>query len=484
MNTLEKVARKISREITDEYKRPLDAVRALTQWIYTSYGLSAAQVEALSGAEAAAKELYGACGIRDRLFGMVCQHWELEHRRAALFNVPYHHGHVGSEVKIGDRWAFFDATFGVYFADRQSGAAMSAEQARAGPENVDILQSTLAPHTGIPAPVQQLSYEVVRTSTLTQSGTVAGRIDIASLYWNSELNYEWGDSEFRTQLFVDCDQDGDLIHADASDLSNNSVMANGVDTYMPYASHLRRTELGGGCEHEYIFKSKSPICVRLTLLLGGNASPQRALGLLRVGMRHFDRVYTPASLTPSVQIRDGNLVVTALVFPPVSNLRLCIRQPGVIYFGGLQAIKCNYAEDALAKAMLDWHRADLGDASCMTAVASQFFRGDILEKNHEQSFRYYDRAAQLGVSSSRYMKGFMLRHGYGVEKDEAKAASWLRMAAKEGIEMAAIELAKLYFDTGGSHSTQAEVNDLLAPIASTGNPVAESLISRLQTSAA
>ena len=87
--------------------------------------------------------LNASCGWRDVLLKDLFSQIGIEGRRVNFYDVPYQGGHTATELKIGGKWMFFDATFGIYFTAKGSDVPLSiAETFQLWPQ-VEVRQSTL-----------------------------------------------------------------------------------------------------------------------------------------------------------------------------------------------------------------------------------------------------------------------------------------------------------------------------------------------------
>lgn len=71
------------------------------------------------------------------------------------------------------------------------------------------------------------------------------------------------------------------------------------------------------------------------------------------------------------------------------------------------------------------------------------FKGLGCKQDYAEAFELFKRGAVLGNRASSYMVGICYRNGYGVERNEEEALSWLENAAMNGYEDAWKELEEL-----------------------------------------
>ena len=93
-----------------------------------------------------------------------------------------------------------------------------------------------------------------------------------------------------------------------------------------------------------------------------------------------------------------------------------------------------------------------GSAQAQFEVAAIFGEGRVLEKDLEESARWYERSASQGFVPAQYRLGNLYEMGSGVEKDLEQARLWYQRAAEAGNRMAMHNLAALY--AGGEMGDQ------------------------------
>jgi TPR repeat protein len=65
-----------------------------------------------------------------------------------------------------------------------------------------------------------------------------------------------------------------------------------------------------------------------------------------------------------------------------------------------------------------------------------YLKGQGVEKNELEAFKWYCMAAQQGLVQAQFNLGVMYENGRGVEKNELEACKWLQMAADQGLREA------------------------------------------------
>lgn len=88
--------------------------------------------------------------------------------------------------------------------------------------------------------------------------------------------------------------------------------------------------------------------------------------------------------------------------------------------------------------------ADLGDPNSAYHLALELERAD--QPDFALAFKYFDKAAQGGLSQAMHNVGVHYLHGKGVVKNAALAVAYLTEAAKLGSPLSILSLALLYLD--------------------------------------
>lgn len=77
-------------------------------------------------------------------------------------------------------------------------------------------------------------------------------------------------------------------------------------------------------------------------------------------------------------------------------------------------------------------------------LAECYFYGFGIDKNLEQAFQLYLKAASKKYLEAVYMTGYCYEMGFGVDRDETQAITWYMQAAKQDHEMASYRLGLCY----------------------------------------
>jgi len=88
-------------------------------------------------------------------------------------------------------------------------------------------------------------------------------------------------------------------------------------------------------------------------------------------------------------------------------------------------------------------RAEKGDAAAQTLVAEIYARGLGVPVNQAEAARWYEKAADQGVTEAQFRYGAMLLQGRYVPRDKAKAEKLMKAAADAGNRMAQFNYGQL-----------------------------------------
>jgi TPR repeat protein len=88
--------------------------------------------------------------------------------------------------------------------------------------------------------------------------------------------------------------------------------------------------------------------------------------------------------------------------------------------------------------------ADLGDPNSAYLLALELEQGS--NADFQQAFRYFDKAAQGGLSQAMHNVGVYYLHGKGIAKSTALAVAYFTEAAKLGSPLSMLSLSLLYLD--------------------------------------
>ena len=122
----------------------------------------------------------------------------------------------------------------------------------------------------------------------------------------------------------------------------------------------------------------------------------------------------------------------------------------------------------------DWfkHAAELGDADAYYWLGNEYFVGQVVEHNLEETFLNYKRAAELGHGDALNNYADMYLRGEYVEKDEEKALMIFKQAADKGVPEAMYTLGYMYENGVGTAIDPAESREWFVESARHGDDFA------------
>ena len=145
----------------------LSLAKVIVAWEWTSL-LPGGYGSEPSTAQSVPSVLNASCGWRDILLQSLFSDIGVETRRVNFADVPFQANHTATEIKINGRWVFFDATFGIYF-ENKNGKPLSISEARSQWPNVVTKQCTLPGWQG-----KFIDPDTISASSFaTKSGTFA-----------------------------------------------------------------------------------------------------------------------------------------------------------------------------------------------------------------------------------------------------------------------------------------------------------------------
>ncbi|HEY7383492.1 MAG TPA: hypothetical protein VH743_07460 [Beijerinckiaceae bacterium] len=161
--------------------------KALTAWGWASL-LPGGMGTTPTSAQQVPSVLNASCGWRDVLMKALFAEIGIEGRRVNFYDVPYQGGHTATELKIGGKWMFFDATFGIYFEPKGGGAPLSIAQVREQWPAVQMMQSSLPGWQGTfidPDAINPTAYQVATDSFMFMPTSMYGMDDVVGGELNS-----------------------------------------------------------------------------------------------------------------------------------------------------------------------------------------------------------------------------------------------------------------------------------------------------------
>lgn len=77
--------------------------------------------------------------------------------------------------------------------------------------------------------------------------------------------------------------------------------------------------------------------------------------------------------------------------------------------------------------------AGQGDAVAQNKLATRYFNGEGVQKDHTEAAKWYLKAAEQGLAAAQYSLGSLYYTGIGVEKNTEEGLKWYRKAADQGV---------------------------------------------------
>jgi TPR repeat protein len=117
----------------------------------------------------------------------------------------------------------------------------------------------------------------------------------------------------------------------------------------------------------------------------------------------------------------------------------------LIVFCGLNPLLSHGEED------IDGYlkKAKQGDVEAQFMLGFSYANGIGVEKNEAEAVKWYRIAADKGDEGGQFYLGECYANGMGVEKNEAEAVKWYRKAADKGIPGAQLNLGVMYKNGDG-----------------------------------
>jgi TPR repeat protein len=102
-----------------------------------------------------------------------------------------------------------------------------------------------------------------------------------------------------------------------------------------------------------------------------------------------------------------------------------------------------------------------------------YYRGDILEKDYDQSFLYIKKAAENNSIKSQYLLGNFYMNGIGAKVNEKESFKWYKISAENGSSDAQNALGYLYQEGKGTEKNTEEAIKWYRASAERGNPAGQ-----------
>jgi TPR repeat protein len=108
--------------------------------------------------------------------------------------------------------------------------------------------------------------------------------------------------------------------------------------------------------------------------------------------------------------------------------------------------------DELKRPMEQLRMAEQGDANAQFETARSYWLerfGKDTEKNHAETLKWIQKAAEQGHAMAQFVIGKMYLYGMQVEQSDIKAAEWIQKAAEQGVAGAQSMLGLMYKEARG-----------------------------------
>lgn len=90
-------------------------------------------------------------------------------------------------------------------------------------------------------------------------------------------------------------------------------------------------------------------------------------------------------------------------------------------------------------------QAHAGDADAQYELAEKYYRGDDVQRNYDEAFSWYEKAANQNHVEAQHQMGYFYQHGLDkIVEDDKKAFEWFHKAAKLGHTSSQTQIAIMY----------------------------------------
>lgn len=84
-----------------------------------------------------------------------------------------------------------------------------------------------------------------------------------------------------------------------------------------------------------------------------------------------------------------------------------------------------------------------GYTKSQTKVGDMYSDGNLIPKDYQRAFKWYEKAAEQGDAEAQCHLGFMYKYGRGAPKDPQKSLEYFQKSAVQGFDVAQEQLEKL-----------------------------------------
>ena len=116
------------------------------------------------------------------------------------------------------------------------------------------------------------------------------------------------------------------------------------------------------------------------------------------------------------------------------------------------------------------------DPKLLYQLGEVYRRGQGLDSNPTEAFRWHSKAAERNHAPSQSMLGYLYRNGIGTAENAAQAASWYQRAADQNYALAQFNLGSLYRKGYGVPQNNARARALYRQAAKNGSPQARKVL--------
>ena len=156
--------------------------------------------------------------------------------------------------------------------------------------------------------------------------------------------------------------------------------------------------------------------------------------------------YRPMRHPRSTSDRGGARAPAALPCLLGALLLALVAFPVPAAEGDYEAGKRAYLAGDYERALAIWQPlAESGDRFAQFSLGSLYFEGSGVEKDLEESARWFRAAAEQGYAPAQFNLGNAYKHGNGVPQDDLEAAEWWRKAAEQNFAPAQFNLGTQYY---------------------------------------
>jgi serine/threonine protein kinase len=114
-----------------------------------------------------------------------------------------------------------------------------------------------------------------------------------------------------------------------------------------------------------------------------------------------------------------------------------------------------------------------GLAEAQNTMGWHYYHGDGVKQDYEESFKWFQKAANLGEPNAQFNVGMMYAAGTGAKQDLIEAAKWYKKSAEQGKTSAQLNLGMMYVSGRGIRQNLPEGVKWLSKAAEQGDTTAK-----------